>query len=310
LRKVILLALAALAVPALAQSSSAPFTVQESGESFGRLQQAVDAIGDGEGTIVIAPGRYGDCAVQERASISYVAAEGGTAIFDGGICEGKATLVLRGRRAEIQGLTFQNLRVPDGNGAGIRIEHGDLVISESLFRNSEEGILGGDDEGADIRIERSTFSGLGRCDRDLDCAHSIYIGNYRGLYVTHSRFERGAGGHYVKSRAARTDVLDSSFDDTAGRATNYMIDLPNGGTGTIARNMFVQGKDKENYSAFIMNAAEGPWRKSTGLAVTDNDASIAPGVVRGTSFVADMSGDALRIENNRLGKGIARFEKR
>lgn len=298
------------AAPAAAQQAGAPFVVKERGEGFRSLQDAVDRIGGGSGTIVIAPGRYRQCAVQEAGQVAYVAARPGTAILDGGICEGKAALVLRGRSARIEGLTFQNLRVGDGNGAGIRIENGDLAISETLFRDSQSGILSRDDYDDSIRIERSTFSGLGRCDGDAACAHSIYVGEDTSLSVVRSRFERGRGGHYVKSRGPRIEVLDSSFDDSAGRATNYMIDLPHGATGTIARNIFVQGNNKENYSALIMVAAEGVEHRSEGLAIIDNDASLAPGMDSGTAFVADESGDTLRIENNRLGPKIRRFERR
>ena len=35
-----------------------------------------------------------------------------------------------------------------------------------------------------------------------------------------------------------------------------MIDLPAGAQGIIANNWFVQGRDKENYSAFIALGAE------------------------------------------------------
>lgn len=295
---------------ALAQASGAPFTVQESGRSFSRLQDAVHAIGGGSGTILIAPGTYRECAVQEAGRIAFVAAKPGSVTFRGGICEDKATLVLRGRSARVEGIVFENLRVPDANGAGIRIEKGDLVVSESLFRNSENGILSANDPSSTISIDRSTFSRLGRCDRDLPCAHSIYIGNYGALSIRRSRFEKGTGGHYVKSRASRIELVDSSFDDTAGRTTNYMVDLSGGATGTIARNTFVQGKDKENYSALIMVAAEGMANSSDGLVVANNEASLAPGLKRSTSFVADASGDRIRIENNRLAPQIARFEKR
>lgn len=300
----------ALATPLFAQPAQAPFTVQENGQGFGSLAEAVAAIGGGSGTILIAPGEYRQCAIQTEGNVAYVASEPGTVVFDGTICEGKAALVLRGRSARVQGITFQNLRVPEGNGSGIRIEQGDLVVSESLFRNSESGILSASDPSGSIRIERSTFSGLGRCDRDLDCAHSIYINNYGSLTVSRVRFERGRGGHYVKSRSPRIEVSDSSFDDTAGTATNYMIDLSGGATGTIARNVFVQGANKENYSALIIVAPEGRANSSQGLAVTDNDASVAPGFERRTVFVADVSGDALTVENNRLGPRIARFEQR
>ena len=128
--------------------------------------------------------------------------------------------------------------------------------------------------------------------------------------VTRTRFERGTGGHYLKSRGARIEVSDSSFDDSQGTATNYMIDLSNGATGTIARNTFVQGANKENYSAFIMVAPEGTEHSSAGLAITDNEAGLVPGLQRRTSFVADESGQPITIENNRLDPQIARFERR
>ena len=311
MKRVLALALlAAAAAPLAAQEGAAPFVVKESGQGFGSLQEAVFAIGEGRGTIEIAPGAYRQCAVQEAGEIAFVAREPGSVTLEAVVCEGKAALVLRGRSARVEGLIFQKLRVADGNGAGIRLEKGNLHVKEALFRDSESGILSASDAAGTIRVEQSTFSGLGRCDRDLDCAHSIYIGDYGALSVSRVRFERGSGGHYVKSRAKRVEVVDSSFDDTAGRATNYMIDLPHGATGTIARNVFVQGKGKENHSALIMVAAEGPTNSSDGLAIHDNDASLAPGMDQGTAFVALMGGDRLAIGANRLGAKIKRFEQR
>jgi hypothetical protein len=302
---------ATAAAPATAQrAEQAPFLIEQSGRGYARLADAVAAIGDRAGTIRIAPGTYDDCAVQEGGTIAYVAVKPGTAIFDGGICEDKATLVLRGKGARVDGLVFQNLQVEDGNGAGIRIEHGNLEVANSLFRNSEEGILSADDPAASISVTRSTFSRLGRCDRGLSCAHSIYIGDYGSLTVSRSRFEKGNGGHYVKSRSRRTVVTDSTFDDTAGRTTNYMIDLPEGSTGAITGNLFIQGRDKENYSAFIAVAAEDRTYSSAGLKIDDNVAAIAPGVTRSTIFIANWSKDRLAIGDNRLGDGLTLYEKR
>ena len=89
-----------------------------------------------------------------------------------------------------------------------------------------------------------------------------------------------------------------------------MIDLSNGATGSIARNSFVQGANKENYSAFIMVAPEGVEHSSAGLSVTDNEAGLVPGLTRRTAFVADESGEEINIANNRLDPQIARFERR
>lgn len=310
LSTVVLLGAAAIASALSPGGQQGAFTVAESGRSFSRLQDAVDAIGAGQGTIRIAPGTYRQCAVQQGGRIAYRAATPGSVTFDGGICEDKATFVLRGKAASVEGLTFRNLRVADRNGAAIRLELGNLDVRETMFRDSESGILAGDDSAATIRIERSTFSGLGRCDDDVACAHSIYIGDYGTLIVNRVRFERGMGGHYVKSRAARIEVTDSSFDDSKGSTTNYMIDLSNGATGRIAGNHFVQGKNKENHSALIMVAAEGRSHNSSGLVIADNEAALAPGAPRPTAFVADASGDRLAIGANQLGAGIERFQKR
>ncbi len=305
------LALAALPFPALfAKDGPAPFTVVETGKGYDKLQSAIDAIGDGKGTIAIAPGDYRQCAVQDAGDIAYLATEPGSAIFDGVACEGKAALVLRGRAAEVSGLIFQGIHVDDFNGAGIRLEHGDLTVAQSWFRDSQEGILTGDDPHGLLVVDRSTFTRLGACEGSGGCAHSIYTGDYGQVRVTRSRFEEGRGGHYLKSRAARVDVASCSFDDSDGRGTNYMIDLPDGATGQISNNWFVQGKDKENYSAFIAVSAEHKDHSSAGLTVVGNDARFAPGITRTSTFVADWSGDPLKIGENKLGTGLKRFEER
>jgi hypothetical protein len=287
-----------------------PYTVVESGRSFAALQDAVNAIGDGAGTIRIEPGVYRDCAVQQAGDVGFVAQVHGQTVFDGAACEGKATIVARGRATRVEGLIFQNIRVPDANGSGIRLEHGNLTVRQSWFRDSEQGILSADDPASTVLIEQSTFSRLGRCDRGLSCAHSVYFGDYGSVTIRRSRFEAGRGGHYVKARAGRVEVTQSSFDDTGGRTTNYMIDLPAGATGKIADNVFVQGADKENYSAFIAVAAEGRAHSAAGLAIAGNDARFAPGISRSSAFVADWSGDALAIGTNALGAGLTKFEKR
>lgn len=302
-----------LAGPASAQSMGPPaapnFTIRENGESYFTLQEAVRAVGEGRATISIAPGRYEECITQDAGEISYIAERRGTVIFDTVTCEGKAAFVLRGRAAVVDGIVFQNMTVPDRNGAGIRIEQGALTVRESLFRNSESGILGANDQRGAIRIEHSTFSGLGRCDDEYDCAHSIYINGAGPVTVAQSRFERGQGGHYVKSRAPQIEVVDSSFDDSQGRATNYMIDLPWGANGSISRNMFVQGSNKENYSAFIALAGEGHENDTSRLAITGNEASLAPGA-RATIFLADWSESPVRLDANRLDRQITPSERR
>lgn len=301
---------AALPVLAAATPPAAPYRVVETDRSYARLQQAVDVIGAGSGTIEVASGRHGDCAVQQAGSVRFVAQVPGEAVFDGGACEGKGTLVLRGTAARVEGLVFANVRVADFNGAGIRLEQGNLTVSQSWFRDSQQGILAGVDTASTITIDKSTFTRLGTCEGPGGCAHSIYVGDYGGLVVTRSRFEAGRGGHYVKNRSRSTIIEDCSFDDSAGRDTNYMIDLPGGSAGRIAGNWFVQGASKENHSAFITIAPEGRHYSSAGLVIAGNDARFAAGVSRESTFVANWTDDRVQIGSNRLANGLKVSDRR
>ncbi|WP_203308371.1 right-handed parallel beta-helix repeat-containing protein [Sphingomonas beigongshangi] len=311
-----LLTLIACAAPAIgapatpAGPAGAPFTIAETGQTFTNLQDAVSSIRMGTGTILIRPGVYRQCAVQQGGRITFKAMQPGTAIFERQACEDKAALVLRGQGSVVDGLVFRNYSVSDGNGAGIRTEMGDLTVTNAMFLDSQEGILGGEPTGQRIVIDRSTFSGLGQCDQTVNCSHAIYLANRGSVTVTHSRFERGTGGHYVKLRVPHVAISDNSFDDTGGRKTNYMIDLSEGGTGTIARNIFVQGRNKENASALIVVAAEARTYPATGLAIEGNDARMAPGAPGNPAFVADFTHQRLAIGANRLGAGIRPFETR
>ena len=302
-----LLALALFAAPAFAQST-APFTVN--GQGFATLQEAVSSIRLGTATIMIAPGTYRQCAVQAGGHITFKAVKPGTAIFEKVACEDKAALVLRGQGSVVDGLVFRGYRVSDGNGAGIRTEMGDLTVTNAMFLDSQEGILGGEPTGQKILIDHSTFAGLGQCDESPGCSHAIYLANKGSVTITNSRFERGTGGHYVKLRVPTVSITDNSFDDTAGKKTNYMIDLPEGATGLIARNTFVQGRNKENHTGLIVVAAEAKTYRSTGLRVEGNDARLSPGDGSSPAFLADYSHDKLALGANRLGTGLRAFETR
>jgi hypothetical protein len=304
------LALAPFSLVAAQDAPHVGFTVLETGRGYASLQEAVDAIGDRSGTVEIAEGNWRECAVQRAGIITYRAAVPGKALLGGKACEGKAALVLRGRGARVEGLVFADLAVEDGNGAGIRLENGPLTVSQSWFRDSQQGIMTVNGVDSELTVDKSTFTRLGTCENSAGCAHSIYAGDYGRVTVTRSRFEQGTGGHYLKSRAARIAVEDCSFDDAHGHGTNYMIDLPNGATGTIRGNWFVQGSDKENWSAFIAIGAEGARHSADGLEIAGNDARLAPGLRRTPAFVVDWTGDRLVLGENALGAGLKRYERR
>jgi hypothetical protein len=314
----VLLALAAAAVATIPfaradapQAGGGPYTIKETGKTFGKLQEAVDAIGTGTGTIMIAPGLYHDCAVQTAGDVSYVAEEVGKVVFDTTICEDKGAIVMRGYNANVSGITFQNMNSKySGNAVGVRMEKGNLTVAQSWFKDSQQGILAGDDPNGRIVVDKSTFTNLGTCAYSGGCAHSIYVGGFGLVRVTRSRFEKGAGGHYLKTRSARVEIASNSFDDSHGTWSNYMIDLSNGATGQITNNWFVYGRDHENRTTFISVAPEGKKNPSDGLVIAGNDARLGPGVDWTPAFVADWSGDRLQIGTNTLGPGIVPYMKK
>ena len=112
----------ALTIPAAAQTGHAPFTIQQTGQGFATIDEAVQSVRMGTATILIAPGVYHQCTIQAGGVITFKAVQPGTAIFDGTACEGKAAFVLRGQGSTVDGLVFRNLRVADGNGACIRTD--------------------------------------------------------------------------------------------------------------------------------------------------------------------------------------------
>ena len=199
-------------------------------------------------------------------------------VFDGVACEGKAALVLGGRSARVEGLIFQNIRVArrqrrrhparGGRPDGPRIACSATARTASSSPTTMRGT---------IRVDQSTFSGLGQLPGrwrllafHLQQRHRRPDRHPQPLRARHRRPlseepRRPHRGHRFELRRQRRQP-----------ATNYMIDLSNGATGTIARNIFVQGANKENYSAFIMVAPEGVEHSSAGLAVTDNEAGPRP----------------------------------
>ena len=190
--------------------------------------------------------------------MTYLAAQPGTAVFDAHHLRGQGGAGAARARGAHLGPDLPRDGVPDHNGAGIRLEQGDLTVAQIWFRDSQQGILTGNDPSGTIVIDKSTFSGLGTCEDSAGCAHSIYVGDYGRLRVTRSRFERGTGGHYLKTRAARVEVAANSFDDSAGRGTNYMIDLPDGATGQITNNWFVQGARQGELLGLHRGRRRGP----------------------------------------------------
>jgi hypothetical protein len=181
----------------------------EQGQAYGAPSQVARVVRPGD-TIKIAPGTYYDCAVWQTNNITIEGAGPGVVLTDT-TCQGKAIFVIYANDVTVKNITFQRARVPDGNGAGIRVEGINLTIENSKFINNQDGILASDNRTSSMIIRNSEFDHNGACIRD--CAHGLYVGQIALLRVEHSRFFDTQVAHHIKSRAMRTELIDNHIED-------------------------------------------------------------------------------------------------
>src|SRR5271156_1610961 len=111
--------------------------------------------------IVIEPGEYFDCAVWRADDLVIEGAGPGVVIRDK-TCMGKGLFVIDGNNTTVRNLTLTRARVPDMNGAGIRLEGRNLTVEAVKFVDNQEGILGGG-PGSRIIVRDSQFLQNGTC---------------------------------------------------------------------------------------------------------------------------------------------------
>ena len=231
------------------------------------LSSALAQAADGD-TIEIAAGVYrGEVGTigQKRLTLRGV---GGRPVLHaaGRNAQGKAMLVVSDGDIRIENIEFRGARVPDQNGAAIRLEHGHLHVLRCAFIDNENGILTASFADAEVLIEDSDFSGA---PVDTPLPHLLYVGNIGKLTVSNSRFSGGRNGHLVKSRA-RVSVIRNSrlVDGPDGRAA-YELEFPNGGQVTVIGNVIGQSAGTSN-PTIVSYGTEGYDGRPLALVFSDN----------------------------------------
>jgi hypothetical protein len=171
----------------------------------------------------------------------------------GAHAEGKAIWVIKGNDTTIEGVEFSGAKVPDQNGAGIRLEGAGLTVRDCYFSHNENGILTGRAPDSDVVVEHSEFTHNGFGD---GYSHNLYIGRVRSFTLRHSYVHHAIVGHNVKSRAGRNEIRYNRIMDEKDGRSSYAIDLPNGGLAFVVGNVIQQGPRTEN-STIISYGAEG-----------------------------------------------------
>jgi len=258
--------LAALLLPGLAAARVLDVGADK---AYKLPSQALAAAADGD-DIVIAPGEYFDCAVTRLNNIVIEGSDpAGTAVMTDKACQGKALLVLDGSNVTVRNLTLTRVRVPDGNGAGIRAEGMSLTVEHVHFINNQEGILTGAPPEATLIVRDSEFVHNGACESG-GCAHGLYAGNIALLRVERTRFFETRHTHHIKSRALRTEVIDCDIGDGKQGNSSYLIELPNGGSLLARGNKLEKGPNAENHTAAIMIGSEGVTQPTREITVVGN----------------------------------------
>jgi hypothetical protein len=267
-----------------------------SGKTYKLPSEAVGVAEDGD-HIRIAPGEYFDCAVIHANNVVIEGSDpAGTAVMTDKACQGKALLVTTGKGIVVRNLTLTRVRVPDGNGAGIRAEGASLTVEHVHFVNNQEGILTGAPEDATLVVTDSEFIRNGACNGA--CAHGIYAGHIALLRVERSRFFETHHAHHIKSRAARTEVSDCDISDGKQGNSSYLIEVPNGGSLVVRRNTLEKGPQTDNHTAAIIIGAEGVTQPTHEITVTGNTFRNDGGYP--TIFVDNLTATEAQLKDNRL----------
>lgn len=228
------------------------------GKAYAVPSEAAAAAQDGD-TIHIAAGDYrGDVASWYASDLTICGIGGRARMFaDGNNAEGKGIWVLNQPNTTtttVMNVEFHDAKVPDANGAGIRLGGGSLVLRNAGFYDNENGILGGA-TGTTLTIEYSEFAGNGLGGDGH--THNIYVGFADRVNVKASYFHDAHVGHNYKSRAKENYIEDSYFLDAAAGNSSYLLDFSNGGRVYMRGNLLQKGPSAENSTLVSFNAEAG-----------------------------------------------------
>ena len=215
---------------------------------------------DGD-TFEVEAGEYrGDVAVWDKKNITVRAIGGRVRLIASGMAaEGKGIWVLRGGSMTVQGIDFTGARVPDKNGAGIRLENGRLTVRDCSFTDNQNGILTSNNPMVELDISDSEFGHNGYGDGQ---SHNLYVGEIAHLTVTGSYFHHAYVGHLLKSRAALNHILYNRLTDEIGGRASYELELASGGIAYVIGNIIGQGSQTENPHLISYGAEGYKWPKN------------------------------------------------
>ena len=305
--RIALTAAGTLAASLLATSSSAATLTVGPGQRYATPCRAFAAAASGD-LIQITAGLYKGDVCGIYANNLYIQGIYGRARIDadGRNAMGKGTWVVVGNNISIENVEMFGAKVPDRNGAALRLEGTGFTLRNAFLHNNENGILTGANLNSDIVIERSEF---GRNGYGTGQTHNLYIGNVRSLTFRYNFSHDAHVGHNLKSRARTNHILYNRFSSLAPGQTgstlagqpSYEIDLPNAGTSYIIGNVIEQPAANQN-AVMVSYGMEGASNPGHDLYVVNNT-FLNDDTVRGTFVMASSSVTKPMLMQNNLMSG-------
>ena len=242
------------------------------GKEFKSISEAA-AVATDNCIIEVDAGTYSGDVARWRQNDLIIRAVGGEVILDaaGKNFDGKGIWEVDGGKICIEGFIFKNAKVPDGNGAGIRLTKGFVTVRNCKFLNNENGIMTSNDGVSTLKVLNSEFA-YNRSGDGL--SHNIYVGEIASFEVSGSWFHHEVEGHLIKTRAKISVIKYNLIADgnDAQSTASYEIDFASGGIGIVVGNIIQQSRNSRN-SIIISYSQESrrPW--------TDNELYVSHNII-------------------------------
>ncbi|WP_229217624.1 hypothetical protein [Massilia forsythiae] len=237
------------------------------GKTYATPCAAIGAAKDGDTVEITGNNTYsGDVCKIQRNNLTVRGVNGRAKInANGANAMGKAIWVVTGDNVTIDNVEMYGAKVPDRNGAALRLEGTGFTLRNSFLHDNENGILSGANTNSDVLIEYTEFGHNGYGD---GYSHNLYIGNVKSLTFRYNFSHDANIGHNLKSRAQVNTIYNNRFSSLApGQAgttalgqPSYEIDLPNAGTAYVIGNVIEQpaANQNPNMLAFGEEGASNP----------------------------------------------------
>ncbi len=271
------------------------------GQPYARPCAALTVAKAGDTIEIDASGSYsGDVCAFSASNLTIRGVRGRPRIDAAGkAAAGKGIWVVGGNNTTIDNVEMLGAKVPDRNGAAIRLDGQHLTLRNSHLHDNENGILTNNDGVSNIEVEHCEFGRNGFGD---GFSHNLYIGRVNSLVFRYNFSHDAHVGHNLKSRAQVNTISYNRFSSAVAGSSgagepSYEIDLPNAGTSIVMGNVIQQPAANQN-AALLSYGAEGASNRGQDLYVVNNT-FINDDPVRGT-FVAVGSGVMVPvlIQNN------------